>query len=47
MSEEEKDIKLSEYKGFVLVAEIEDFMKFFQTDINDFTYHDNENYYSK
>jgi hypothetical protein len=47
LSEEEKEIKLSEYKGFVLVAEIEDFMKFFQTDVNVFTYHDKQNSYSK
>jgi hypothetical protein len=47
LSEEEKEIKLSEYKGFVLATEIEDFMKFFQTDVNVFTYYDKENCYSK
>jgi hypothetical protein len=36
LSEEEKEIKFSEYKGFVLAAEIEDFMKFSQTDVNVF-----------
>jgi hypothetical protein len=29
LSEKEREIKLNEYKGFVLAAEIEDFMKFF------------------
>jgi hypothetical protein len=47
LSEEEKKIKLSEYKGFVLATEIEEIMKFFQTDVNVFTYHDKESCYSK
>jgi hypothetical protein len=37
----------SSNKGFVLATEIEKFMKFFQTDVNVFTYHDKENCYSK
>jgi hypothetical protein len=47
LSEEEKEIKLSECKGFVLVIEIEDFMKFFQTDVNVFRFHNNKKCYSK
>jgi hypothetical protein len=47
LPEEEKEIILSEYKGFVLPAEIEEFMKFFQTDVNVFTFHNNEISYSK
>jgi hypothetical protein len=47
LSEEEKEINLSEYKGFFLAGEIEDFIKFFQTDVNVFTFHNNENCYSK
>jgi hypothetical protein len=42
LSEEEKEIKLNEYKGFVHATEIEDFMKSFQTDVNVFTYHDKQ-----
>jgi menaquinone-dependent protoporphyrinogen IX oxidase len=47
LAEKEKEIKLSEYKEFVLAAEIEDFMKLFQTDVNVFIFHNNENCYSK
>jgi hypothetical protein len=47
LSEEEKEMKLSEYKGFAFATEIENFMKFFQTDVNVFTYHDKQNCYSK
>jgi hypothetical protein len=47
LSEEEKKLKLKNYKGFVLATEIERFTSFFQTDVNVFTFHDKENCYSK
>jgi hypothetical protein len=42
-----KRIKLSKYKGFVFSVEVKDFMKFFQTDVNVYAFHEKENSYSK
>jgi hypothetical protein len=47
LSEEDKELKLKKYKGLVLVTEIENFMPFFQTEVNAFNFHDKENCYSK
>jgi hypothetical protein len=47
LSEEDKKLKLKNYKGFILATEIEKFMSFFQTDVNVFTFHDIENCYYK
>jgi hypothetical protein len=45
--EEEKDLKLKKYKGFVLATEKERFTSFFQTDVNVFKFKDKQNCYSK
>jgi hypothetical protein len=47
LSEEEKDLKLKHYDGFVLATEIENFIVFFQTDVNFFKFHVKESCYSK
>jgi hypothetical protein len=46
LTEEEKELKLKRYKGFVLVIEIKNYMSFFQMDVNVFTFHGKENYYT-
>jgi hypothetical protein len=47
LTEEEKELKLKHYNGFVLATEIENFTSFSQIDVNIFKSNDKRNCYSK